>query len=148
MDAWWWLVGAVVLLVALLMIFKPDPYLKIVVFVRDGIWITVLLTVISFVFTLVVGMIGGLSRIAKNPVIHFIATVYVECIRGIPLVQLFWWYFCRSAAIKGIVVWLILLPWQSISQCFVLAVVGLVVCYGAYMMKSYGPHTEYSKRAN
>jgi polar amino acid transport system permease protein len=135
MDAWWWLVGAVVLVVALLMIFKPDPYLKIVVFVRDGLWITLLLTVISFVFILIVGMIGGLSRIAKNPVIHFIATIYVECVRGIPLlVQLIWWYFAAPVAIKAIGVWLHFAPLAEYkSNAFVLAVVGLVVCYGAYM---------------
>jgi polar amino acid transport system permease protein len=135
MDAWWWLVGAVVLVIAILMIFKPDPYLNIVMFVRDGLWITILLTLVSFVFILMVGIIGGLGRIAKNPVIHFIATIYVECVRGIPLlVQLIWWYFAAPVAIKSIGVWLNFAPMAEYrSNAFVLAVVGLVVCYGAYM---------------
>ena len=135
MDAWWWLVGAVVLIIALLMIFKPDQYLNIVKFVRDGLWITILLAVISFVFILIVGIIGGLGRIARNPVIHFIATIYVECVRGIPLlVQLIWWYFAAPVAIQSIGVWLNFAPMAEYrSNAFVLAVVGLVFCYGAYM---------------
>ena len=135
LDAWWWLVGAVLLIIALLMIFKPDPYRHIVVFVRDGLVITLLLTVISFIFTLIVGIIGGLGRVAKNPVIHFLATIYVECVRGIPLlVQLIWWYFAAPVVIKTIGEWLHFAPMAEYrSNAFVLAVVGLVVCYGAYM---------------
>jgi polar amino acid transport system permease protein len=135
MDAWWWLVGAVVLIIALLMIFKPDPYLNIVTFVKDGLIITLLLTIISFPIILIVGIIGGLGRIAKNPIIHFLATIYVEVIRGIPLlVQLIWWYFAAPVAIRTIGDWLNFAPLADYrSNAFVLAVVGLVVCYGAYM---------------
>jgi polar amino acid transport system permease protein len=135
LDAWWWLVGAVVLVIVLLMVFKPDPYLNIVKFVRDGVGITLLLTVISFVFILIVGIIGGLGRIAKNPIIHFIATIYVECVRGIPLlVQLIWWYFAAPVVIQSVGKWLNFVPMAEYrSNAFMLAIVGLVVCYGAYM---------------
>ena len=101
LDPWWWLVVAVVVLLVLLMAIKPDPYWNIFLFVRDGLAITVELTAISFVFILIVGLIGGLGRIAKNPIIHFIATIYVEVIRGIPLlVQLIWWYFAAPVIIQ------------------------------------------------
>ena len=50
LDAWWWLVVAVVgSLCWLLVILRPDPYLRILIFVRDGIAVTVLVTVVSFV---------------------------------------------------------------------------------------------------
>ncbi len=50
LDPWWWLVAAVFVLLVLLMALKPDPYWDIFLFVRDGLAITVELTVISFVF--------------------------------------------------------------------------------------------------
>ncbi|OGN96908.1 MAG: amino acid ABC transporter permease [Chloroflexi bacterium RBG_13_51_18] len=135
LDPWWWLVVAVILLVTLLMIFQPDPYWHIFLFVRDGLVITIELTVISFVFIIILGLIGGLGRIAKNPVIHFISSLYVEIIRGIPLlVQLIWWYFAAPAVIQSFGEWV---HWDALatyhSNPIVLAVVGLVICYGAYM---------------
>ncbi|MDD5339215.1 MAG: amino acid ABC transporter permease [Dehalococcoidales bacterium] len=135
LDPWWWLVVAVAVLLVLLIALKPDPYWDIFLFVRDGLAITVELTVISFVFIIIVGLIGGLGRIAKNPVIHFIASLYVEIIRGIPLlVQLIWWYYAAPALIKEIgqaIHWDFMANY--VANPFILAVVGLVVCYGAYM---------------
>jgi polar amino acid transport system permease protein len=135
LDPWWWLVAAVAVLIVLLLALKSDPYWKIFVFVSDGLWMTVQLTVISFVFILIVGVIGGLGRIAKNPVIHIISTLYVELIRGIPLlVQLIWWYFAAPVMIKTLGKWIHFSPMANyVSNAFFLAVVGLVICYGAYM---------------
>ncbi len=135
LDPWWWLVAVVVLLAVLLMAIKPDPYWNIFLFVRDGLAITVELTAISFVFIIIVGLFGGLGRIAKNPVIHFIATIYVEVIRGVPLlVQLIWWYFAAPVIIQDIgnIIHFDALANYRANPLF-LAVVGLVICYGAYM---------------
>ncbi|MDD5702718.1 MAG: amino acid ABC transporter permease [Dehalococcoidales bacterium] len=135
MDPWWWLVAAVALLIILLITLKADPFWDILVFVRDGIWMTFRLTVISFVLIIVVGIIGGLGRISKNPVIHLITSLYVEIVRGIPLlVQLIWWYLAAPAVIQEIGRWLSI-PYlaEYRTNAFLMAVVGLVVCYGAYM---------------
>jgi polar amino acid transport system permease protein len=135
LDPWWWLVVAVAGILVLLIVIKSDPYWDILVFVRDGLAVTVLLTVVSFVFIIVVGLIGGLGRIAKNPVIHLIATLYVEIVRGIPLlVQLIWWYFAAPVVIKAAGNFLHFSPLANYqSNAIFLAVVGLVICYGAYM---------------
>jgi polar amino acid transport system permease protein len=135
LDPWWWLVAAVAVLIVLMAVFKPDPYLNILNFVKDGIWITVQLTLISFVFILIIGLIGGIGRIYKNPVIHFIATLYVEIVRGIPLlVQLIWWYFAAPAVIKSIGAAIHFSAMENYkSNALFLAIVGLSVCYGAYM---------------
>jgi polar amino acid transport system permease protein len=135
LDAWWWLVVAVTLIMVLLIVLQSDPYWNILLFVRDGLAVTVILTVVSFVFILLVGMIGGLGRIAKNPVIHFIATLYVEIFRGIPLlVQLIWWYFAAPTVIRNLGELIhvsFLANYQSAA--IPLAILGLVFCYGAYM---------------
>ena len=135
LDPWWWLVAAVAVLIILMIILKSDPYWDILVFVRSGIGVTVLLTVVSFVFIIVVGLIGGLGRIAKNPVIHFIATMYVEIVRGIPLmVQLIWWYFAAPVVIKSLGNFLHVSALANYrSNAIFLAILGLVICYGAYM---------------
>jgi polar amino acid transport system permease protein len=135
LDPWWWLVVAVAAIIILLIVIKSDPYWKILVFVRDGVGVTVLLTVVSFVFILVVGLIGGLGRIAKNPVIHLVATLYVEIVRGIPLlVQLIWWYFAAPVVIQSAGRFLHISALANYqSNAILLAILGLVVCYGAYM---------------
>jgi polar amino acid transport system permease protein len=128
-------VGAVAVIIVLLAVLSPNPYWDILRFVSDGILMTILLTLVSFVFIIIVGIIGGLGRIAKNPVIHFLSTIYVEIFRGIPLlVQLIWWYFAAPVAIRAFGEWINFAPMAGYkSNAFALAVVGLVICYGAYM---------------
>lgn len=138
-DARWWMVAAVVGLIILLAVASPDPYGRVVAFVADGIGVTVSVTVIAFLFTLVFGMIGGLGRLAKNPIIYGIFTLYVEIIRGIPLlVQLIWWYFAFPVIIQSIGRALnlgFLISYQA--NALAMAVMGLVFCYGAYMSEIY-----------
>ena len=138
-DPWWGLVILVVGLAALLVIVRADPFWDILLFVRDGITVTVLLTVSSFIFTLVLGMIGGLGRLARNPIIHGIATLYVEIVRGIPLlVQLIWWYFAFPVVIQEIGRGLNIAPMADYrANAIVTAIFGLTVCYGAYMSEIY-----------
>ena len=92
-SAWWIaLVGTVSLLV-LLPLVKPDPYLRILRFVPDGILITFQVTVLSISLAIVIGLVTGLGRISSNRLINLIASLYVEVVRGIPLlVQLFYIY--------------------------------------------------------
>lgn len=138
-DAWWWLVALVLCVVVLLIVVRPDPYWNILRFVRDGLAITVFVTVAAFAFVLIVGMFGGLGRLARNPVIHGIATLYVEIVRGIPLlVQLIWWYFAFPIVIQeaGRMLGIPVLANYQANAIF-LAVAGLVLCYGAYMSEIY-----------
>ncbi len=138
-DAWWWLVAGVVALILLMVFLVPDPYRRIVIFVRDGVWVTVYVTILSFFFTLILGLIGGLGRLSKNRGIHAVATLYVELIRGIPLlVQLIWWYFAfpvivqalgRATGLQGLV------SYQA--SAVPMAIMGLTFCYGAYMSEIY-----------
>jgi polar amino acid transport system permease protein len=103
LDAWWWLVAAVIVITISLCVFLPDPFWRIFVFVSDGIWTTVKITVLSFIFTLVVGLFGGLGRLSKNKIIYSITSFYVEVVRGIPLmVQLIWWYFAFPTVVQDL----------------------------------------------
>jgi len=60
----------------------------------DGIWTTIKLGLISWVFALLLGIIIGTCRVTPWRPLRLIATAYTEFFRDIPLlVQLFFWYF-------------------------------------------------------
>lgn len=103
-----------------LVIFKQDPYLDIIKFVPDGIVVTFKVTVLSILFAFVIGLFTGLGRISKNKIINGIASLYVEVIRGIPLlVQLFYIYYALAKFVH--------------VPDILSAVIAMAVCYGAYM---------------
>ncbi|MCA1955085.1 MAG: amino acid ABC transporter permease [Anaerolinea sp.] len=139
LDPWWLMVIAVDLLVLGLAFFKPDPFQRIVSYVRDGIWVTIYVTLISFFLVLIFGLLGGLGRLARNPIVRGAATIYVEVIRGIPvLVQLMFWYFAFPSVIKDLGK---LLQIQALidykANPVGMAVLGLTFCYAAYMSEVY-----------
>jgi polar amino acid transport system permease protein len=138
-DAWWWLLILVAGTAVILVVSMPDPYGRILQFVADGIGVTVLVTAVSFVLVLLIGMVGGLGRLSTNRVIYFISTLYVEIVRGVPLlVQLIWWYFAFPVVIQGIgrLTGLEALAGFQ-ADPIAMAILGLVVCYGAYMSEIY-----------
>ncbi len=111
--------GAIGLLVILPLV-KPDPYRKILEFLPDGILQTFEVTVLSILFATVVGLITGIGRISRVRILNRIATIYVEVIRGIPLlVQLFYIYYALGKIVQ--------VPRVTA------AVVAMTICYGAYM---------------
>ena len=111
--------GALVLLI-ILPVVSPKPYWDIIKFVPDGILRTFEVTVFSIILALGIGLVAGLGRISRVTIINRIATIYVEVIRGIPLlVQLFYIYFALGQFLQ--------LP------RLVAAIIAMSVCYGAYM---------------
>jgi polar amino acid transport system permease protein len=111
--------GALALLV-LLPFISPDPYRRIIAFLPDGILQTFKVTVLSIAFALILGLFTGLGRISRITVVNRIATIYVEVIRGIPLlVQLFYIYYAMGKIVQ--------------VPRLVAAVTAMTVCYGAYL---------------
>ncbi len=141
--SWWVLVFVAALTIWLLARFMPHPYYDIWLFISDGIVVTLKLVVVSFAFILVVSLLGGLGRLSKNSVIYGISSLYVEVIRGIPLLVqlLFIWYalpqvfdgignalLAISPSLEGAANYFLELRLDA----FTAAVVGLTICYGAY----------------
>ncbi len=103
---------------------KPDPYAEIISFIGDGLVITFQVTIISMTFAMALGLVAGLGRTSERSWINILASLYVEIIRGIPLLaQLFWIYYALSRFIR-------LGPQVS-------AVLGLTICYGAYIGETF-----------
>lgn len=139
LDPWWWLVGGVVVVAALLALLRPDPYWRILLFVRDGIVLTVVITFVTFILILVVGLLGGLGRLSSNRLIFGFTSLYVELIRGVPLlVQLIWWYYAFPSVIRdlGLALKLTFLA-DYRAEPITMAILGITVCYGAYMSEIY-----------
>lgn len=64
---------------------------------------TLLLCLLSLVFASVIGMIFGLMNVGRNRVLNFIGTVYVDAVRGVPLIVLAYFiYFGIPAGIKAL----------------------------------------------
>ena len=138
-DPWWGLVLTVIALVAILVIFIPDPYARILVFVKEGIYVTMSTTLISFILMLIVGLIGALGRLSNKKIINGIATIYVEIVRGIPLlVQLLFWYFAFPSVIHGLGELLSINALDNYhANPVIMAIIGLTFCYAAYMSEVY-----------
>ncbi len=137
----WWVLVAVVALTAWLLIrFKPYPYLEIWQFVQDGIVVTLRIVTTSFGFILLVSLLGGLGRISRSRVVYGAASLYVELVRGIPLlVQLLFIWFALPQ-VFDVFGNLLMGLWPKLGVAlvalrlspFTAAVVGLTICYGAY----------------
>ena len=111
--------GAIALLVGL-PLFRPTPFLEILKFVPDGLTATFTVTLCSIFLALVLGLLAGLGRIARTTIINRVATVYVEVVRGIPLlVQLFYIYYALG-------------PLFHLNG-LMSAIAALSICYGAYL---------------
>jgi polar amino acid transport system permease protein len=105
---------------AALALLKPDPYQAILKFVPDGILVTFEVTVGAIALALLIGLVAGLGRIAQNRLVSGAAALYVEVIRGIPLlVQIFYIYYALGRFVK-------VPPLAS-------AIIAMAVCYGAYI---------------
>jgi len=134
-DPWWWLVAAVAAAIALLVILWPVPFRDIALFARDGVLVTIVVTVASYFLIVIVGLLGGLGRLSKNKLTFGISSLYVEVVRGIPLlVQLIAWYFASPVIIQKLGLWLnsqLLIEYRA--NPIVTAIVAITVCYGAYM---------------
>lgn len=140
-DRWWLLFVAVVLLIVFLVFGSPAPFQEIILFLSDGILVTLKLTIVSFFFILLVGMLGGLGRVSSNRIVKGIASLYVEIVRGIPvLVWLLWIWFALPQVLDRSGTWVsgfapsigALISTIKLDP-FTAAVIGFTVAYGAYM---------------
>ncbi len=63
-------------------------------FLLQGAAVTIILSVISVVFAMLLGFLGAMGRLSRFAPLRWLATTYVEVVRGTPiLVQLLMWYF-------------------------------------------------------
>lgn len=129
---WWAVILAIVGVTVGWSVLTSEAYLTVIRFVIDGVRLTLQVTVISYLIALVVGLIFGLMRVSDNPVLYAASTLYVEVMRGIPLlVTILYMGYVITPRLRDATNGRIDL--QGVPA----AVLALAVCYGAYLAEVY-----------
>lgn len=85
----WWVVGMVLIFIlTLTTIISKTNYREAFLFIRAGIGVTIQTTLIAYGIALIIGLMTGLGRISNNILVKNLATLYVELVRGIPMLVL------------------------------------------------------------
>lgn len=88
----YWFVALIVMgLVFVWGVLIDNDYQTIFFAIGNGIWVTLYVTVIAFLFSLVLGLLVGLCRVSKRRGVYEVATFYVELIRGIPMLVILYY---------------------------------------------------------
>ncbi|HLH61874.1 MAG TPA: amino acid ABC transporter permease [Ktedonobacteraceae bacterium] len=108
--------------------------------------LTIGLSVVSAILAIIFGFIGAMGRLSRFAPLRWLATVYVEVVRGTPiLVQLLFWYFGIGELLSSLgfdpynaaFSFMTLLQENSLVpiafDAFFYGVIGLSFNYGAYL---------------
>ncbi|MXI87415.1 amino acid ABC transporter permease [Sphaerochaeta halotolerans] len=120
LNSWRITFFSAIILLASLVMFKPQPYRDIFMVTIKGTPVTFQATIFAILGALVIGTATGLGSVSKRRWVNMLSGVYVELIRGIPLlVQLIFIYYAMGRFFR--------------IQGMAAAVVALSICFGAYM---------------
>lgn len=127
----WWFVGIVIIVLgAYLLIAIADNYREAFQFIIwPGIQVTIFTSLIAYSIALIIGLIAGLGRISGNVVFTNLATMYVEIVRGIPMLVLI--FYIALVAVPD-ASQLLGFSNQAVPQN-VRAIIALAVTYGAFL---------------
>ena len=82
---WWALILGLLAVIIIFSIFTSTIYRDAFNFITEGIITTIRVTVIAYSLSLIGGLILGLGRVSKNVIYYNLSTLYVEVMRGIPM---------------------------------------------------------------
>jgi len=100
-DFPWWMVaiGIVILTTFLMVKISPD-FEDAFNIIRAGLGVTITTTICAYSIAVVIGLLVGLGRVSESVVWRNISTIYVEIIRGVPLLVLI--FFIALVLIPGL----------------------------------------------
>lgn len=148
-DLPWWILFILLAAVFLIYNFVTNAsYREILEVLSEGVKLTITITIIAYSFAVVLGLLTGLGQLSKNVLIHNLATLYVQIIRGVPIiVQIFYMAFVIvPAAIGGLNAlgaWLAQAGWLGPGNPLVVlnvrnvdflarGIIALAISYGAF----------------
>lgn len=128
---WWAIILLIAGLITGLVILTNADYRAVVQTLSNGLMLTLYLCFISYLFALLFGLVAGLMRVSRNPLIYTVGTLYVEVIRGIPLLVLILYVFYVIGPVLA----------NTVGERFAFifrdeateAIIALSVGYGAYL---------------
>ena len=85
----WWAVALILTGLAFgSLYFTSANYHETFTYLIQGVYTTLRITLFSYLIATVIGLLAGLARVSKNIILFNVSTLYVELVRGIPLVVL------------------------------------------------------------
>ncbi|MEI8308967.1 MAG: hypothetical protein WCF99_18030 [Chloroflexales bacterium] len=82
---WWLIILGLGIVFVLLAMIRSEDYARTLGYVLGGVGLSVFITVVAYVAALVIGLIVGLGRVSTYLVAYHAATLYVEVMRGLPM---------------------------------------------------------------
>ncbi|KXH83892.1 amino acid ABC transporter permease [Sporosarcina sp. HYO08] len=90
----------------------------------EGVILTLQISALALVISIPIGILLGLCRISRNKIVSFIATAYIEVMRGVPLlVLLFWIFFVLGRSLSLGPYWSAVLGLAFFSAAFVAEII-------------------------
>jgi His/Glu/Gln/Arg/opine family amino acid ABC transporter permease subunit len=83
---------------------------------------TLKLAVLAITASFVLGVAAGALRLARHPLLHYPALVYIEVIRGVPLIMVIFWFYFITPIVAG-------RPLDNFTS----ALIAFIVFEGAYL---------------
>ena len=83
---WWALFLVTMGLFITILISENQHYRETFTYLKDGIIVTLRITLTAFPIATIIGLFAGLARASKKAIPYNLATIYVEIVRGIPLI--------------------------------------------------------------
>jgi len=146
---WWFFAIILIAIYAVFIISTNEDFNSTFSFIKKGLSITISTTLIAYSLAIILGLIAGLGRISKNVFINNLARLYVELIRGIPILVLI--FFIALVGVPLLVdqlnafgYWLSERGMEFLGKAFTAftnqdvpmntrAIIALAVTYGAYL---------------
>jgi polar amino acid transport system permease protein len=88
-DFPWWVL--ILLLLGIFLVYNfltNETYIEIISRVMVGVRLTIIVTIVAFVLSVIIGLLTAFGQMSKNVVIKNLATFYVQVVRGIPVLVL------------------------------------------------------------
>lgn len=146
----WWFVALILIAIwAGFIIFTRLNFREALLFIIPGIRVTIVTALSAYGIALALGLIAGLGRISRNVAVNNLATLYVEIVRGIPMLVLIFYIALVGVptavdALNALGVWLgkqgigfgaaalTAFNNQNVSMN-VRAIIALAITYGAFL---------------
>ncbi|MDR7520227.1 MAG: amino acid ABC transporter permease [Armatimonadota bacterium] len=144
---WWVLVLAIGGILVAVRVAASPIYRQVLAFLWEGVLLTLQLTLAAYALALVIGLVAGLMRLSANPVLYTLSTLYVEIVRGVPLLVLLIYIAfvaapllsealaaaTRSLGLPGVAASITAAIRSDLNR----AIIGLGIGYGAYLAEIY-----------
>ena len=115
-------------------VYANSSYYEAFDFIKAGLTVTIQVSITAYSFAIILGLMAGMGRISKNVIFNNLARLYVELIRGIPMLVLI--FFIALVGVPAVIELAakvgLEVDIKNISMS-ARAIVALAVTYGAFL---------------